>query len=185
MKHKFPGIKIDPLPALLTRSLRVDHAGETGAVAIYAGQRAVARHDPRLRPLAPLLQHMSMQERLHLQAFERLLLQHGVRRSRLHYMWRAAGFALGAPSAALGPNTAMACTDAVESVIDVHYAQQIETLRAAGADLELLTLLETFRLEEVEHRSTAQAHGAHAVPRLFHALVAAGCRAAVFTAERL
>ena len=185
IRDKFPGVRSAELPSLLSSALRVDHAGELGAVAIYAGQRFVTRRDPRRKALDRTLRHMAMQESVHLQAFERLLREHGVRRSRLYHLWRASGFTLGALTAAAGPRAAVACTDAVETVIDAHYAAQILALRAAGAEPELLELLEKFRLEEVEHRDSARAAGSQQAPAWLHRLIAAGCRAAIATAERI
>jgi ubiquinone biosynthesis monooxygenase Coq7 len=165
----------------LKRILRVDHAGEYGAKRIYAGQLAVlkgTRHEKVLR-------HMAEQEQVHLDAFSGLLRQHRVRPSALQPFWHVAGFALGAMTARLGPQAAMACTVAVEEVIDQHYRDQLEQLGPEHKKLK--AMIEKFRLEELEHRDIGLEHGAASAPgyKLLHGAVSAACRVAIKVAERL
>jgi ubiquinone biosynthesis monooxygenase Coq7 len=134
----------------LAEILRVDHAGELGAVYIYRGQRAVL--DAR----------GEAQEAVHLAAFDRLLPEHGVRPTVFTPLWRLAGFALGAGTALLGQTAAHACTEAVETVIEEHYAGQIEEL--GGTHPALAAELSGFRDDELEHREDAVAGGAHEAP---------------------
>src|SRR5271155_2889530 len=101
--------------------IRVDHAGEYGAVRIYEGQLAVLKG----RASADTIRHMAQQEQQHLKAFDTLVNQRRVRPTALEPVWRVAGFALGAATALLGEKAAMACTAAVEDVIDGHYAAQV------------------------------------------------------------
>jgi ubiquinone biosynthesis monooxygenase Coq7 len=99
--------------------------------------------------------------------------------------WHLAGFALGAATAALGERAAMACTVAVEEIIDAHYSAQID--RLAGSDGPLRDTLEKFRTEEREHRDIALANGAEQTPgyRLLSAAIRTGCRIAIRLSERL
>ncbi len=106
-----------PAAALLARMIRVDHAGEYGAARIYAGQLAVLGRSPA----GPVIRRMAEQERRHLAAFEALVAARRVRPTALQPLWHAAGWALGAATALLGESAAMACTAAVEEVIDAHY----------------------------------------------------------------
>jgi ubiquinone biosynthesis monooxygenase Coq7 len=164
----------------LARMLRVDHAGEYGARRIYAGQLAVLKHTP----IAAEITHMAEQEKVHLEAFDTLLRARHVRPSALLPFWHVAGFALGAATALLGKEAAMACTVAVESVIGEHYASQIAQL--GNAEPELKATLAQFRDEEMEHHDTGLAHNAEAAP-LYPVLSRAieiGCRAAIRIAER-
>ncbi|MHC8510104.1 MAG: demethoxyubiquinone hydroxylase family protein [Rhodospirillales bacterium] len=138
------------------RMIRVDHAGEYGAVRIYDGQRAVLGGTE----LGPVLDDMAEHEEVHLKTFEDLIAERGVRPTALLPLWHAAGFALGAGTALMGPKAAMACTAAVEEAIDEHYAAQVRELDADGAEPELRETFERFRREEAEHRETALAHGA-------------------------
>lgn len=165
----------DPDPRqLLERVLRVDHAGEYGAKRIYAGQLSVLGKSA----CAPMLRHMAEQEDRHLAAFDRLLPQKRVRPTLMSPLWHVGGFALGAVTALMGEKAAMACTEAVEDVIDRHYAAQIETL--GEAEPELRELIEEFRQEEVEHRDTAREHGAEEAPA--YPVLSRGIRAITRTA---
>ncbi len=163
--------------------LRVDHAGEYGAARIYAGQLAVMGNRA---PAAAEIERMAKGEERHLRAFDRLLIERRVRPTLLMPLWHVAGYALGVASAFAGPKVAMAVTAAVETEIDAHYQAQRAAL-AAGDDPVLEATIADFQADEVEHRETAVAHGAEEAPAwpLMSALVRAGCRAAIRTAERV
>lgn len=164
--------------------IRVDHAGEYGAVRIYEGQLAVMRTRPELQGAARAIEHMAQQEQRHLDAFDKLVNDRCVRPTALEPVWRVAGFALGAATAFFGEKTAMACTAAVEEVIDDHYAKQVEKL---DADPVLKKTLEDFRADEIAHRDEALAHGAEAAPgyRLLSQVIKTGCRIAIKLSERI
>src|SRR5205814_4026667 len=108
------------------------------------------------------IRRMSEQEKRHLAAFDRLLPERRVRPTLLHPLWHVAGFALGATTALLGERAAMACTVAVEEVIDEHYQGQTERLGAA--DPGLTDRIVEFRADELAHRDTALAMGARDTP---------------------
>jgi ubiquinone biosynthesis monooxygenase Coq7 len=171
--------------ARLAEILRVDHAGELAAVAIYRGQRAVMSEARGQARIAGQLTGMETQEAAHLARFDQLVNARQVRPTALAPIWRLAGFALGAGTALLGPKAAHACTEAVETVIEQHYASQIEEL----SDLEpqLAAELSTFRNEELAHRDQAVEEGAREAPgyRLLSAVIGAGCRAAIRISEKL
>jgi 3-demethoxyubiquinol 3-hydroxylase len=177
--HRLPG---DPLPAdTVARMIRVDHAGEYGAARIYDGQLAVLG---RSRAGAAI-RAMAEQEKRHLAAFERLVVAHRVRPTVLSPLWHAAGFALGAATALLGERAAMACTVAVEEVIDAHYGAQSEAL--GDKEPTLRTTIDEFREDELEHRATAIAHGARNMLgyELLSAAVKAGSRLAIWLSTRI
>ncbi len=169
----------------LAEILRVDHAGELGAVAIYRGQRAVLGAAPGHERIAGQLQDMEAHEAVHLARFEVLLNQRRVRPTALAPLWRLAGFALGASTALMGDKAAHACTEAVETVIEAHYAAQMHEL--ADREPELAAELAGFRAEELAHRDLALAEGARAAPgyRLLAAVIRTGCRAAIRISEKL
>ena len=171
--------------ARLAEILRVDHAGELGAVAIYRGQSAVFAALETPPPLAAELEDMAAHEAVHLAAFDRLLTERGVRPTLLIPLWRLAGFALGAGTALMGEKAAHACTEAVETVIEGHYAGQIEELRAR--EPALAEELAAFRADEIAHRDQAVAGGAREAPGygLLSAAITAGCRAAIRLAEKI
>ncbi|WP_156256149.1 demethoxyubiquinone hydroxylase family protein [Sandarakinorhabdus oryzae] len=161
--------------------VRVDQAGEHGAARIYAGQLAVmgGRHK-----MAGEIRHMAHQEQRHLDGMNGLMARRGVRPTLLGPFWHVAGFALGTGTALLGPRAAMACTEAVETVIDEHYGEQTAAL-ADGSDPELKAMIDDYRADEVEHRDAAAAHtGGGAFPVL-EAVIRAGCRTAIAVAKRL
>ena len=166
----------------LKSMIRVNQAGEFGAKRIYAGQLAIMgdRH-----PAARSISHMAEQEQRHLDAFDRIMAERGVRPTVFHPFWNVAGYALGAATAALGPEAAMACTAAVETEIDRHYAEQLEEL--GDSEPEISALIAEFQAEELEHKATAIAEGAErafAYP-VMSAVIRAGCRVAIAVSKRI
>jgi len=164
--------------------LRVDHAGEYGAVAIYRGQLAVFNRRQGHDRIVGQLEHMADQEQAHLDAFDRLLVESRVRPTAFAPLWNAAGFALGAATALLGEKAAHACTEAVESVIEEHYGDQVAELDAANDPLT--PTLTKFRDEEIAHKDLATAEGAKEAPGypLLSALIRTGCRIAIRISEK-
>ena len=179
--------------------LRVTQAGEYGATRIYAGQIAVLR---RNGAEAKLVARMAAQEQRHLDQFDALMTQRGVRptilqplwnvaghalgaATALQPLWNVAGFALGAATALISEEAALACTDAVETEIDRHYGEQLRSL--GDEDPELAEAIGDFRREEVEHRDIAIAAGAEqaAAYPLLSVLIRAGCRAAIALSKRI
>jgi ubiquinone biosynthesis monooxygenase Coq7 len=177
--HRLPGDP--PRDEGIARMIRVDHAGEHGARRIYEGQLAVLGRSPAM----PVIRRMAEQEKRHLAAFDRLVIERRVRPTLLSPLWHVAGFALGAATALLGERAAMACTVAVEEVIDGHYAKQIDALGAEEAELKA-TLAE-FRGHEIEHRDTGLAHGAAEAPAyaLLSGAIKAGSRLAIWLSTRI
>ncbi len=168
----------------LDRMIRVDQAGEFGATRIYEGQLAVMGDRG---PHSAEIRHMAAQEAEHRAKFDALLVKRGVRPTALHPFWSAAGYALGAGTALLGPEAAMACTAAVETEIEKHYSDQLDRLEATGADPELAEMIAVFRAEEREHLDSAIANGAERAPAypLLAGVIRLGCRIAIRLSERV
>jgi 3-demethoxyubiquinol 3-hydroxylase len=164
------------------RMVRVNHAGEYGAKRIYEGQLAFLRQGS---PLRAKIEHMAAQERVHLETFEAELVRRRVRPTVLFPLWHVAGFALGAATALMGDKAAMACTIAVEEVIDAHYAEQSN--RLSERDAPLKAKIDQFRTEELEHRDTALAEGGREVFAypVLEAAVKTGSRVAIWLAQRV
>ena len=175
-KPAAPGSPVD-----IEAMIRVDHAGEYGAVRIYEGQLAVLKR--RKSASVETIQHMADQEQRHLRTFDRLVNERRVRPTALEPVWRVAGFALGAVTAAMGEKAAFACTAAVEEVIDEHYARQVEAL--GDAEPGLKAALEEFRANEQEHRDAALAQGGGDAPAPLSAAIKAGTRLAIWLSTRL
>ena len=178
-RHRLPGDSSGGEE--VARMLRVDHAGEYGATRIYRGQLDVLGRSPA----ATAIRQMAETEERHLARFEALLHQRRVRPTLLYPLWTVAGYALGAATALLGERAAMACTVAVEEVIDEHYQSQAEHL---GADDPAVreTIL-SFRADEIAHRDIAIAQGAKESPGydVISAVVSIGSRIAIWLSTRL
>ena len=165
--------------------LRVDHAGEYAAVHIYRAQRAVFEGRAGKDAVAADMAEMRDQEQVHLDRFNALLNAEQVRPTLMTPVWRLAALALGAGTALIGEKAAHACTEAVESVIEEHYADQVEELR--DRDPELSAELARFREEELAHHDHAVEHGSREAPayELLSAVIKAGCRAAIRISEKI
>lgn len=177
--HRLPG---DPRPKdAVAPMIRVDHAGEYGAARIYDGQLAVLGRGRA----GAAIRAMAEQEKRHLAEFERLVVARRVRPTLLTPLWHAAGFALGAATALLGERTAMACTVAVEEVIDAHYGAQSAAL--GDSEPALRATIEEFRDDELEHRATALEHGARDILgyELLSGAIKAGSRLAIWLSTRI
>ncbi len=176
-----PYLPGDPPPqADIAGMIRVDHAGEYGATRIYDGQLAVIGRG-RARDA---IRHMAEQEQRHLATFDELVRARRVRPTVLHPLWHVAGFALGAATALLGGRAAMACTVAVEEVIDEHYQAQAD--RLGDAEPALRDTIAAFRADELAHRDTAIDHGATGMPgyELLSGVVKTGSRLAIWLSTR-
>lgn len=174
-KLKLPGDK----GKTLAQMLRVNHAGEYGARRIYEGQLKIlkgTRHEKMIR-------EMWEQEKAHLDYFEKEIPNHHVRPTALLPFWHVAGYALGAATALMGARAAMACTVAVEEVIDEHYASQEEENLEPG----LKQKIAEFRADENHHKEIGLEHEAELAPAydLLTGVIRAGSRAAIWLSERI
>lgn len=167
--------------ARAARMIRVDQAGEYGAMRIYEGQLAVLRR----RKSGPVIEGMAAAEEEHLRKFNQLMVDRRVRPTALSPLWHVAGFALGAGTALLGERAAMACTVAVEEEIEDHYARQAAAL--GEDDGELRQLIEDSAADEAAHREAALRHGAERAPGypVLRRGIRAGTRLAIWLSERI
>ncbi|KAF9533344.1 COQ7 protein [Crepidotus variabilis] len=173
---------------VLEGALRVDQAGEIAANYIYMGQKAVLGRD---KELGELIQDMWDQEKKHLLVMDKLQVQHNVRPTALSEVAKVAGFALGAVTGLMGKEAAMACTEAVETVIGEHYDDQLKDLATFSSNHESLPLLQDviqeFRDDELEHLDIAVDNFSHQAPAhaLLSSLVGAGCKVAIEVCKRI
>lgn len=166
---------------MLEQVIRVNQAGEYGAKRIYAGQMAVLKNSPTY----DTIKHMAEQEDVHLEYFSKEIASRHVRPTALMPLWHVAGFAMGAVTAMIGEKAAMACTVAVEEVIDEHYKEQLEFL--GDNENSLKEKIEKFRAEEVEHKNIGlenKAEEAVGYPVLRGA-VRAATKFAIFMSKRV
>lgn len=171
---------------MVERMIRVNHAGEYGAKRIYEGQLSVLGDTKE----GEIIREMEMAERRHLEKFSELIVKRRVRPTVLSPLWHVAGYALGVVTAKLGKEAAMACTVAVEEVIEEHYADQydqLNTIPEKQSETELKSIIEDFREEEIEHRNIAldnDALDAPGYPVLTKA-IKSGSKLAIWLSERL
>lgn len=169
-----------PLTKDIASMIRVNHAGEFGAKRIYQGQLAILGNSE----YGDVLRHMAAQEEEHFATFTQMIRERGVRPSIFHPFWDLAGFALGAGTALINHKAAMACTVAIEEVIDEHYAEQVEEL--GDREPELKAKIEQFREEELEHRDLGLEHDAELSPgyRALSTVIRNGSKLAIWVAKR-
>jgi ubiquinone biosynthesis monooxygenase Coq7 len=135
--------------------LRVDHAGECGAIRIYRSQIAVARilHPDCVNDLGEMLEH----ELRHFQTFDSLLKRRGIRPCHALPLWMIGGWMLGSLTAVLGKRAIWVCTAAIENTVNQHLDHQVAVLSAT--DPEALTAVQSIRRDEEEHESHAVRNG--------------------------
>jgi len=167
---------------LIARIIRVDQAGEYGAKRIYEGQLSVLSGTKD----EPVLREMADTEVVHLDTFNKIMVERRVRPTVLAPLWHFAGFALGAGTALMGREAAMACTVAVEEVIEEHYSHQAAQL-ASEEEPEILEIIERFRKDEAEHKETALLEGAENAPGypVLASAVKSCSRVAIWLSERI
>ena len=169
----------------IAEMLRVDHAGEYGAVAIYRGQQAVFSKNPQTKAIAAQLAQMEAEQQKHLDAFDNLLLERRVRPTAMTPIWNVAGYGLGVVTALMGEKAAHACTEAVETVIEQHYGAQVEEIK--DEEPELAATFAQFREDELHHRDIAVEGGAKEAPAyaFLSRFIQAGCHAAIKITEKI
>jgi len=161
--------------AHIDEMLRIDHAGEYGAVRIYQGQlKSISKSKD-------LISHMLDQEKEHLEYFKEEIVSRGTRPTFLMPIWDVFGFCLGYLSAKAGYRYAMLCTEAVEDVIDKHYQAQYVHVQAMD-DKALAEKIEKHRLDEVEHMNIAIEKGSLSAPLYPYIknLIGSLCKFAIF-----
>ncbi len=181
-RPKLSGHKRNPR---IAEMLRVDHAGEYGAVAIYRGQQAVFRRSSKTQSIAVQLAEMEAEEQKHLDAFDKLLVERNVRPTAMTPIWNVAGYGLGVVTALMGEKAAHACTEAVENVIEQHYGEQVEEIK--DEEPALAATFAQFREDELAHRDMAIDSGAHEAPAygLLSRIITVGCKAAIKITEKI
>jgi 3-demethoxyubiquinol 3-hydroxylase len=160
--------------------IRVNHAGEFGAVQIYKGQLAVLRR----RETKKMIETMLSQEEDHFAYFDAKLKNEHIRPTMLTPMWRVMGFALGVGTALLGRRAAMACTVAVEEVIEEHYEEQ---LQHADIDDDLKDKIKEFQMDEIHHKEQGIEKFAKAAPcyPILRQFIRQGTKLAIFLSKKI
>ncbi len=162
--------------------LRVNHAGELAATKIYEGQISILSRSS----VFPVIEEMHRQETHHLSLFESALEATHTPPSLLNPVWEKAAFGLGVATALMGKKAAMACTIAVEEVIEQHYKKQIDTLPQSTPS-NIKKIIETCYLDEISHKEKAEDHDGRSIKGYgtLSTVIKTGCRAAIWLSERI
>lgn len=170
---------------LIESMIRVNQAGEYGAKRIYEGQLSLDLPEEEKR----LIEEMKAHEEEHLLLFNRLSEHYSITPTKLTPLWDIAGFGLGTLSALLGKRAMMACTVAVEEVIDDHYQAQLKKLQSIREDYEpeLQALIKKCHQEELVHRDIGLAHQAEEMFgfTFFKSALKIGVRVAIEISKRI
>ena len=138
--------------------IRVDHAGERGAVKIYEGQLLALNTIVKNESLKKTIENMKKHEIEHCQFFEKEIKKRNIEPTKFLPLWDLMGVGLGFGSTLLGKKAAMLCTASVEEVIDKHYLDQINQL--GPEEKELKKKITKFRQDELDHKDIAYEEGA-------------------------
>ena len=138
--------------------IRVDHAGERGAVKIYEGQLLALNTIVKDESLKKTIEEMKIHEKEHCEFFENEIKKRDIKPTKLLPLWDLLGVSLGFGSTLLGKKAAMLCTASVEEVIDKHYLNQINQL--GPEERELKKKITKFREDELDHKNIAYEEGA-------------------------
>ena len=138
--------------------IRVDHAGERGAVKIYEGQLLALNTLVKNEDLKKTIEEMKVHEMEHCQFFEKEIKKRNIKPTKFLPLWDLLGVGLGFGSTLLGKKGAMLCTASVEEVIDKHYLNQINQL--GSEEKELKKKITKFREDELHHKDIAYEKGA-------------------------
>ena len=143
---------------ILEEIIRVDHAGERGAIKIYEGQLLALKTLKQDEDLKRKIEEMKEHESEHFDYFDKEIQKRNIKPTKLLPLWDLLGVSLGFGTAMLGKKAAMLCTASVEEVIDKHYQSQIDQLQ--DDEKKLREKIKKFRADELEHKDIAYEHGA-------------------------
>jgi len=143
---------------ILEEIIRVDHAGERGAIKIYEGQLLALKTIKQDETLKNIIEEMKDHEKEHLEFFEKEIQKRNMKPTYFLPLWDLMGISLGFGTALLGKKAAMLCTASVEEVIDKHYLNQINQLDISEKDLK--KKITKFRQDEIDHKDIAYDEGA-------------------------
>ena len=169
----------------LEEIIRVDHAGERGAIKIYEGQLLALKTIKQDNDLKDKIEEMKEQERKHLEYFEKEIQKRKIKPTYLLPLWDLMGVGLGFGTVLLGKKSALLCTASVEEVIEEHYQDQLKKLGNDEKDLK--KKIEEFKRDEVHHKNTAYESGAtnKGLYSIMDKIVKTGSRIAITISEKI
>ena len=170
---------------ILEEIIRVDHAGERGAIKIYEGQLLALKTIKQDDVLKDKIEEMKEQEREHLEYFEKEIQKRKIKPTYLLPLWDIMGVTLGFGTALLGKKAAMLCTASVEEVIEDHYQNQLKKL--GNDEMELKAKIEKFMGDEVDHKNMAYEAGAtnKGMYSIMDQVIRVGSRIAISISEKI
>ena len=164
--------------------IRVDHAGERGAIKIYEGQLLALNTIVKNSDLKDTIEHMKEHEIEHCEYFEKEIRKRNIKPTRFLKLWDLLGLGLGFGTTILGKEAAMLCTASVEEVIQDHYANQINQLQ--DDERELKEKIVKFREDEINHKDIAYNEGASkkGLYKILDSVIKTGSRIAIKISEK-
>ena len=169
----------------LEEIIRVDHAGERGAIKIYEGQLLALKTIKQDNDLKDKIEEMKEHEKEHLEYFEKEIQKRKIKPTYLLPLWDVMGVALGFGTAVLGKKAAMLCTASVEEVIEDHYQNQLKKL--GDDEIDLKAKIEKFKKEEVNHKNIAYELGAtnKGIYSIMDKVIKTGSKIAITISEKI
>ena len=169
----------------LEEIIRVDHAGERGAIKIYEGQLLALKTFKQDEELKRKIEEMKEHEREHFEFFDKEIQKRNIKPTKLLPLWDLMGITLGFGTAMLGKKAAMLCTASVEEVIDEHYKNQINQLESD--EKKLKKVLSKFRNDELHHKDIAYEKGAtkEGFYSIIDKLIKTGSKVAIKMSEKI
>ena len=170
---------------LLEQFIRVDHAGERGAIKIYEGQLLALKTFMKNDKLKNQIEEMKKHEKEHAEFFDKEIKKRNIKPTKFLPLWDLLGVGLGFGSTILGTKAAMLCTASVEEVIDEHYQNQIN--RIEDDEKELKKKIVKFREDELHHKDIAYEKGASkdGIYSIFDKIVKTGSKIAIRVSEKI
>jgi len=170
---------------ILEEIIRVDHAGERGAIKIYEGQLLALKTIKQDETLKDKIEEMKEQEKEHLEYFEKEIQKRKIKPTSLLPLWDVMSVTLGFGSALLGKKATMLCTASVEEVIDGHYKNQLKKLGNDEKDLK--KKIEKFKEDEASHKNIAYEFGAtnKGLYSIMDKIIQTGSRIAITISEKI
>ena len=165
--------------------IRVDHAGERGAIKIYEGQLLALNTFIKDDNLKKTIEEMKDQEKEHCNYFENEIKIRNIKPTKLMPLWDLLGVGIGFGSTLLGKKAAMLCTASVEEVIDEHYEKQINQLKPDEKILK--EKIKKFRLDELHHKDIAYEKGAtkKGLYKILDRIIKTGSKVAINISEKI
>ena len=170
---------------ILEEIIRVDHAGERGAIKIYEGQLLALNTIREDKNLKRIIEEMKEQEKEHLEYFEKEIQKRNMKATYMLPLWDLMGVSLGFGTALLGKKAAMLCTASVEEVIENHYENQLSKIGDDEKDLK--AKIEKFKGDEVNHKNTAYESGAtkSGLYSIMDKIIRTGSKIAITISEKI